>query len=180
VAKSKEEKIQKIKDWVKKNATRLFLTGMALLLVGRLYIWWNESNYTIPPDQTAMPIEIQKLTDTLDETKVEFTQVVKMITPLPDLTTTSYFALTQFNMFDPKSISGADGLIARTNPVVDQAQAAYAAKDIPGAKRLLAQALALNPNQKNGIKLRDEINAYVMKAQAAATSATATSATATK
>lgn len=161
-----------MREWLKKNATRLFMGGMVLVLAGRGYMWWMENQSQTASGELPKPQQIQEPQNILDEKNMSFKLVADMISPMPELQTKSYAALTRFNMFDPRMVTRADSLITQANQFVQQADQALKAGQLDQAQQLLDQAFQVNPSQANGLKLKADIAAAKAKAAAAATSAT--------
>lgn len=161
--------MEQFKLWLKKNANRIFLIAMALLLAGRLFLWWNESNFRVNDADEAKPNLIPSIPTKLEESNFSIKLVTKMLGGMPEFTTTTYFALSQINMFDPKTVAGADNLLGQARQICTQAAAAFKAGNMPEARRLLKEAYLKNPSTAEVLKLRVDLDAYD---KAAATSAT--------
>lgn len=165
--------MEQFKLWLKKNATRIFLVIMALLLAGRLYLWWNESSYMLNPADMAKPNQMTSIPTKLEESNFQIKLVTKMLKGMPEFTTQSYAALPQINMFDPRAVHTADTLVAQSKQILTQAEDALKAGNIPEAQRLLHDAYLKNPSTSGISKLRDDIGKAVA-AQNSATSKTLT------
>lgn len=171
--KSQQEKMEQFKLWLKKNANRIFLIVMALVLGGRLYLWWNESNFRVNEADKAKPNLIPSIPTKLEESNFSIKLVTKMLGGMPEFTTTTYYALSQINMFDHRTVSTADSLISQARQLCAQADAAYKAGNMAEAQRLLKEAYLKNPSTAEVLKLREDMKKgpYVQNTPTSSTAA---------
>lgn len=164
---TKEERAEKIKEILRTRARQIFVVLMVVLLVLRVYLYWVESQFTSPP--TAKPSELTNLTSVIRKDTLDAVQAI--IKPLPELTTSTYSILARIDMFDAKAVNASDSVIARSNQMVGQAQAALDQGTVADAQRLLEDALSVNPGSVAGRALKKKIQDKVAAANNA-TSAT--------
>jgi predicted negative regulator of RcsB-dependent stress response len=147
-----EERAEKIREIIRTRGRQIIMGLMGLLLL-RGYIFWVDSEFH--SDATAQPQQLNSLNTVITQATLDAVQTI--ITPLPDLTTSSYAVLARIDMFDPKTVINADTLNARTNQTVTQARSALDQGNVAEAQRLLEDAGANNPGSPTAHALRKKI-----------------------
>lgn len=148
------EKFKKLKPSGKSKVHLWFFYTLGLLLVARVFIFYDEMTFTRSIPVTPEEIDI-RLTLTKDSETYE--NVQKMLKRWTDFDLSEYSIIASFNMFDAKVVLEAEELEARAEQFYRQAESAYAAEELDKAKRLVDDALRRAPNHRRARDLRDRI-----------------------
>lgn len=164
-----QEKLQKFKELFKGKAQRLFLAGMAVLLVLRLLLFLGESGYAAGavPDPQA----ITKLDATFSQDAQTYKDVQKMVQPMVEFSKSEYWVLAQYDMFDPQHVRDAERLRAQADSDLLAAQAAFKRGELKQAEALAGQILLRYPGHAATHKLKSAITEKLTKKDDGQTSA---------
>lgn len=145
---------------------RLFLAGMVLLLLVRVFVYLGEAGTS-----GVAKVEPESITNLSSQiNKDAYDKVHRMTEPWKDYKQSDYALLANFNMFDPKMALDAAAMEKRAEQTYDEAKAAFDAGNVTLANQKIDEVLNLIPSFKKARDLRKEIET---KAKDAATSATA-------
>lgn len=151
---SAKDLIQKLQTRYRGKGAKLFIAGMALLLVLRIIVYGTETTFTPPPPPETTPYTFDPKITT-DTQAVQ--RVQQMAQPMPEFRNSQYEPLASFNMFDPKLIQTAAQRRTNAEELTQRAMNALRAGQLEEAGRLVQSALDVLPSFKPANDLQADI-----------------------
>lgn len=156
-----QNSMQKLKEMFRGKTNRLFVIGLGLILLIRVFIFFNESGTL---DNTmAEPQQKPKPQAKITQKDPDYQSVSKMTQRWKDFKDSDYWVLANANMFDPKLAMDAQKIEQRATEIYQSANGAYKQGNYPQALKLLEQALSLMPSHIRAQKLKKEISDLTTK-----------------
>lgn len=158
-----KERLEILLPKLQKNADKLFIAGLGIVLLLLAYAWLNESSTSqIAADQIQQKELDVRISPSLDP-KVKgsdlFIRVNRMVNSSDPFDKTPFASLGVSNMFDAKQIRDPDQLLADAKQLVAEARQKVAAGSLEEAKRLVKEALRLQNGFPSAKELEAEIEA---------------------
>ncbi|MCL5271657.1 MAG: hypothetical protein M1457_14130 [bacterium] len=173
----KEQKLQQVGELFKNKINRVFLAGMAVLLLLRLLIYASESQYSNAPPAPPPSVDLKP---TLSQNSPEFKKVQEMLVPWPEFSaSTKTLELTRQNMFDPNRVLQAADFERQAEEKVTKAYTEFNKGNYEAARRLAQEGLSILGNHKGAKELLKKIDAKLGAGTPGEESTRPTTATAT-
>lgn len=147
---------QKLVPWAKANANKLFLYGLGLLLLVRIFVYLSEAQSRVPATMDPPPHQLKEvITEDSDEVKA----VQSLTHPLPEFEVSVYNYLHQINVFDPKLTRDSGQIEDLANNLASEATIAFQNGIYDQARVLVNEALKMVPDHVAARELAKKLDA---------------------